>query len=223
MITHTLKEMITCLRDVSDIAWGRYAFKNEMLKDKIPVERRDEMTRDAMICGEQWAQRMIMQTNTTDAQTMLESLGLELAEKDMDMLKMPRQLFAQYIPDKRVEIMTQPISLYSEMYEPEFPEPAQVRSLLIAHEMFHYIEELNKDEIYSRTEKVCLWKIFNFKWESTVRTVGEIAAMSFAKKLTGADYSPYMLDIILLYSYKADLAVRVFQRIMEISKEVDSE
>jgi hypothetical protein len=213
----SLNEMITALRGINDVAWGRYAFKKEMLKNKIPPERQDEMAVKAVLCGEEWAQRMIAQTGASDVETMRETLGLELIENNLDMTSMPQQLFAQFVPDKRVEIMSQPVSIYAGMHEPGFPEPEQVRSLLIAHEMFHYVENQHSKEIYSRTEKILLWKLFEFKWESTVRTIGEIAAMSFAKTLTGADYSPFILDILLLYGYNRDLAENVFCGIMNIN------
>jgi hypothetical protein len=175
------------------------------------------MAANAVLCGEEWAQRMLAQTGASDVETIHEALGLELVENNLDMTGMPRQLFAQFVPETRVEIMSQPVSIYAGMHEPGFPEPEQVRSLLIAHEMFHYVETRHPKEIYSRTEKILLWKLFGFRWESTVRTIGEIAAMSFAKTLTGADYSPFILEVLLLYGYNRDLAENVFRGIMDIN------
>ena len=59
-------EMISALRGVPDAAWGRYAFKSELLKNKIPIERQDEMAARAIDCGEERARRMIAQTGVAD-------------------------------------------------------------------------------------------------------------------------------------------------------------
>jgi len=216
MSTYSLEKIVTCLRDVSDITWGRYAFKSEMLKNKIQTEQTDEMILNAIVCGTGWAQQLRSITDAVSIDSLLKQLGLCLNENDLDMTAMPRQLFAQYIPDKQVEIMTQPINIYSRIYKPPLPEPDLIRSILIAHEMYHHIERLNKSDIYSQTEKICLWNLLGLKWYSTVRTIGEIAAMSFAKSLTNADFNPFMLDVILLYGYNEILAERIFHDIMYI-------
>jgi hypothetical protein len=119
--------------------------------------------------------------------------------------------------------MRQPIELYAALYESEadntrLPAPEQARALLLGHELFHHVEELHRDEIYSRTEKIRLWKLLLIKWDSTVRTIGEIAAMSFAKTLARADYNPFVLDVLLLFGYNKEAAIRVFESILDIAK-----
>ena len=217
-----LGEMLLSLHSVDDVSWGRYAFSSDLLRNRIPLQQQDEMTRKAIDCGEEWALRMIRQTGAADPDSMLKSLDLTLMVNDADMMDSPRQLFAQFVPDKGIEIMSQPIEIYSSMYHKEagsihgplFPPPEQVRELLLAHELFHYVEECHKKEIYSRTETILLWKFFRIKWNSTIRSLSEIAAMSFAKALTRSGYSPFVLDVMLLYGYNKALARSVFKRIM---------
>jgi hypothetical protein len=220
----SLGEMFVSLRDVNDKAWGRYAFSNDLLRERVPLPRQDEMTVKAMACGEEWAQRMIRKTGAINPDSMLEALGLTLTLNDADMTNSKRPLYAQFIPDRCIEIMTQPIAMYSSIYEKEAGSmkppllipPGELRPLLMAHEMFHYVEEGNKKEIYSRTETIRLWKLLFLKLNSTVRAVSEIAAMSFAKTLTCVDYSPFILDPLMLYGYNKEGAEKVFRRIMDM-------
>ena len=221
----SLGGMLRCLRSIDDAAWGRYAFSLDMLRNRVPLSRQDEMTGKAIACGDEWARKMITRTGASDPDSMLKALGLILVENDAPMTS-NRPLFAQFVPDRRVEIMGQPIALYSSLYQKEkegadaslFPTPQEVRALLLAHEIFHFVEECNVKEIYSRTETIRLWEFLFIKWDSTVRAVGEIAAMSFAKVLTGAAYSPFILDVMLLFGYDPKMAESVFQRIMDISR-----
>jgi hypothetical protein len=184
------------------------------------------MTLKAVSSGKEWALRMIAETGAKSPPAMLEALGLSLVENDDDMRGGGRPLYAQFVPERRIEIMTQPISIYSSMFEKFnneanelFPPPAQVRELLLGHELYHYVEECHKNEIYSRTETIQLWKFLWITNNSTIRAISEIAAMSFTKTLNGISYSPFILDVLLFYGYDKKRAENVFKRIMRIAEE----
>lgn len=50
---------------------------------------------------------------------------------------------------------------------------------------------------------------------SGVSVLGEIAAMSFAKTLTGIPYSPYVMDAFLVYGYSPEAASGLYEEMME--------
>jgi hypothetical protein len=75
-----------------------------------------------------------------------------------------------------------------------------IESMLLAHEMFHYFEEDNK-EIYTKTKKIELWKLGPIHYKSQLAALSEIAAMSFARQLLHLDYNPYVFDAIMLYPH----------------------
>ena len=220
----SLSDMLRYLYTVDDITWGRYAFSFDILRNHIPLFRQDEMARKAVACGEEWARRMMAQTGTADPVSMQEALGLVLVENDVPITESARPIFAQFVPERRIEIMSQPLHIYSSFFQKEtgskclslFPPPEQVRTLLLAHEIFHYVEECNSKEIYSQTETIQLWKFLWIRWNSTVRALSEIAAMSFAKTLTSVDYSPFILDIILFHGCNKEMTENAFRRITDI-------
>ncbi len=91
-------------------------------------------------------------------------------------------------------------------------EPERLMDVLLAHELFHGAEEQNADRIYTRTEKVELWRK-PFSNRSTIACLSEMAAMAFAKELLGLSASPYMLDVLLLYAYSREQAWALYDEI----------
>ena len=88
---------------------------------------------------------------------------------------------------------------------------------LLAHELFHAVEERHVKEIYTRTERVELWRK-PFSNKSTISCLSEIAAMAFAGKLLDLKVSPYMLDVLLVYSYDKNAAWGLYDEIMNMTK-----
>ena len=221
METLSLSDMLRGLREVDDMTWGRYAFSRDLLRDRVPASRRDEMIGRAVECGKQWAARIIKDVRTSRPATVGEYLGLSITEVNLPVSEKWAS-FAQFAPDKRIEIASQPLYAYTEIYQiitaegddAALPHPDTVLALLIAHEIFHYVEDRHSDEIYTRTETIRLWKIFCFKNDSTIRALGEIAAMSYAKALTGVDFNPFMLHILLFYGIKAESAESIYKEVM---------
>lgn len=217
-----LQDMISRLSDVDDMSWGRYAFSRDMLRDRVSPARRDELIQKAMACGKEWAARMQTQLAASGPFDMAEALGLK-TEESFQSPSGGRVLFAELLPDNRIVIMRRPLDAYTEFYEKtkdaearRFPPPDQVRELLLAHEIFHHIEDLHRDEIFTRTETVRLWKILCFKNDSTLYAVAEIAAMSFARTLTGAPFNPFLLDVPLFFGCDPEGARAIFSEIMSI-------
>ncbi len=78
--------------------------------------------------------------------------------------------------------MKEPIELAAKngLFEGLFPVE-QIERLILGHEIFHFLEE-QEEGIYTRREKVILWKLFGYKSKSTVRALSEIAACIFQRK-----------------------------------------
>ena len=87
-----------------------------------------------------------------------------------------------------------------------------VEDVLLAHELFHVAEYRKKDTIYTRTEKVELWRK-PFSNRSRMICLGEIGVMEFARRLTGIPYTPYVLDVLLMYGYDKEAATALYEEI----------
>ena len=60
-----------------------------------------------------------------------------------------------------------------------------------------------------------LWQLGPLHNGSPILCLSEIAAMAFAKELTGLEFCPYALDALLLYGYDPAGACMVRDEIME--------
>ena len=125
-------------------------------------------------------------------------------------------LFAQFVQPDEITIFTDCLDK-AETLGGLLPARAKLQSIILAHELFHAVEEANPD-IYTRTEKIELWRK-PFSNKSCIVCLSEIAAMAFAKQLLGLDFNPYALDVLLVYPYDAQAACGLYAEICDLMKE----
>ena len=218
----SLVEMIQNLLQVDDEAWGLYAFSRDILKERIPADKKLEMIRKAMSCGREYAQLMIRECGSSDVHTIAEKLKLKIVYQDA-MMTGKRILFASYTPPDEIGIMTEPVNKATELILKDesvlidYFQKHSIMNTILGHEIFHCVEDQFEQEIYTRTEKILLWNFFGFKNHSTLRALGEIGAMAFTKELNGLKYSPFILDILLYYSYDSVSAEKIYRDVLQMS------
>lgn len=223
----SLIDMIEALRRIDDEAWGAYAFSADLLNNRISEEEKRGMIQKAIQCGENYADRVVRETGESSPIAIARRFGLEIVENDAQM-NGSRKVFAQFTPPKKIEIFKEPLERYERVLARANDEQAaklipvqEMNSLVLGHEIYHYVEECNADTIYSRTEKYTLWHFFGFHYATTVNALGEIAGMAFSRKLSQVDYSPFLLDVLLFFDYNYEQAAAIFQNIMKTSEKWD--
>ncbi len=209
----TIGEMMKRLSQVDDISWGMYAFSRDVLCHKIDDEKKQDMIRKAMECGSQMAEKTAARFGTSEPGEIAEYLGLSITfPKEANVGG--RILFALFTPPNNIQIMREPIEkASSDEAVREFVTEEQMKNLILGHELFHFLEE-EEEGIYTRSEKVTLWKLFGYEHRSTVRALSEIAGMAFTKKLNQFPYSPFTLDILLYYNYNLGEALNIYEEVM---------
>lgn len=203
----TIEQMIENLAKIDDLTWGKYNLEDDILFNKIPKDQFEQMVIDAIDCGKNLAKETIDKYNTSNVSELCELCGVKLDKKTGYKDPAGRLIFALFTPPNKIMVSLEPIE-DSRIYSKMFNEPLnhnltkeKVTNLIIGHELFHYLEEANKKTIYTFNKKIVLWKLFNFKYTSRIRTLSEIAAMSFTKELNKFPYSPFLLDTLLLWKY----------------------
>lgn len=216
-----LVEMIEDLRAVGDGTWGRYAFSRDLLRDRVPDEKKAEMIARSVRCGEEYADRAVRETGQSAPEEIARRLGLNVLPGETPMTA-KRALFAQFTPPDRIEIMREPLERYRDVLaRPEeaeasrLPGAEEVFRLLLGHEIFHFLEDRHEEEIYTRTEKITLWSVLGFRNRSTVGALGEIAGMAFTKRLNHVAYSPFLLDVLLFFGYNPEGARSIYRTVMD--------
>ena len=208
-----LREMAEGLAQVNDLSWGMYAFSRDILRDKISEAEKKRMIELAICCGYEMADKVMSSLGTWDPWELAEKLKLKVEYADRGQIA-DRVLFALFTPPDQIQIMKEPIELAAESGLPEgLLTMDQIKSLILGHEIFHYLEE-EEEGIYTRREKVVLWRLLGYKSESTARALSEIAGMYFSKKINGFLYSPFALDILLYYNYNSNEALKMYREVL---------
>lgn len=214
-----IKEMLKNLINISDEAWGKYGFRREPLKGKFNSEERLNLIRKSNDCGREYARKIRETYGHIDTYKIAKNLGLEVdyPEKKNGGGHI---IFAQFVEPNKVTIFKDSVHkaslLINEQNLSHIFSNINVEELLLAHEIFHFIEE-NEEEIFTRSEKIRLWKLGPIKNDSNIVCLGEIAGMAFTKELLQVTYSPYILDVFLVYLYNPEVAYSLYNEIMSIN------
>lgn len=216
-----IKNMIENLIEISDEDWGKYAFSREPLNGKFDDIARKELINKANDCGREYADNLRGRFGNISPQELALELNLSV-----DYPSKPvgggHVLFAQFVEPNEISIFRDCIEKSSELLRDKGVAAKlgnlNVESVLLSHEIFHYLEEVNKNIIFTRQEKVKLWAPKPFRNESRIVCLGEIAGMAFAKELLKMTFSPYVFDVFLTYAYNPEAASRLYEEIMWITQ-----
>lgn len=199
--------------------WGKYAFAREPLNGKFNDEQRLDLTRQAIACGREYADKIAEKYGMRDPEKLAARLGMKVDFPDMPQ-STDRVLFAEFREPDKIHIYMDGVRKGRALLgEPGVPHALggnlDIAKVLLGHELFHFVEEQNKKEIWTRTYKIELWAPKPLHNRSTVAVLGEIAAMSFSKTLNALPYSPYVMDAFLVYGYSPEVASGLYEEMME--------
>ena len=216
-----IAQMMKDLRALEESVWAEYAFSRDPLKGRFTPEQKKRWDKLANECGREYAKKMQQKYGTRDPHELAKRMGVTVEKPDMPK-DLGRVLFAEFkVPNHVYLYMDAVHKAHATLSRPGMQKvmtsALDVERLLLAHELFHYVEEQYKREIFTKTEKIDLPTIPPFKNRSTVRSLDELAGMAFARELNNLPYSPYLLDVMLMYGYSQDGAIRLYEEIMTMA------
>lgn len=211
--------MLEDLIQIPPVEWYQYVFSREPLNGKLSDAQRRTFMEQSIACGIDYAHKISEKYGSSDPQEIARGMGMIVTYPEYPE-KTDRVLFAEFREPKDIRIYKDALKKARKFQgKPEVAvllgENLDIGKLLLAHELFHSVEEQYKKEIYTRTEKIRLWSIGAFHYTSTLIALGEIAAMSFAQELVGIAYSPYVMDMFLVYGYSPEEASGLYEEMME--------
>ncbi|MBQ7594218.1 MAG: hypothetical protein IJU48_07680 [Synergistaceae bacterium] len=217
----TLDYMLERLVKIPELDWRHYAFSREPLNGKFSPEQRLNWMQKSLECGKIYAEKIIAEFGTDDAETIARGLGLEVYYPQYPE-KTDRVLFAEFVKPNRINIFMDAIYRAERLMKNRKIERVifcgqNLAKVILSHEIFHHIEEKFKHEIFTMTEKIRLWSIGPIHNDSGIFALGEIAAMSFAKELNHLPYSPYVMDVFLVYDYSAEESSGLYEEMMTLA------
>lgn len=214
-----LRKMVQTLSRMTEEEWGIYAFSREPLEGKFGRKEKIEYTKKAAACGREWANKISKEYGTKDPGILAERMGLQV--------KMPslpvgggHVIFAQFVQPDEITIFTKCLDQGEKIQkesECSLLERNTLKNILLAHELFHAVEERHEEEIFTRTEKIELWRK-PFSNRSSIVCLSEIAGMEFARELMNLSVSPYILDVLLVYAFDKEKAWGLYDEICSLTE-----
>lgn len=214
---YIIREMMKELTGLTDLQWGGYAFYHEPLERKFTPEQKENYTRLANKCGEEEAESLLSEYPEKSIEEISRNLGFTVKTPNTP-IGGGHVLFAQYVEPKEITVFMDCIEKAEKLITKEklqgFFPAADLKDVLMAHELFHGIEYRKRKQIFTQTEKIELWRR-PFSNKSKILCLSEMAAMAFAKRMTGISCSPYVLDVLLMYCYNEEAAIALYEEILE--------
>lgn len=216
-----LDRMLRDLAAIPAVEWDRYVFSREPLNGKFNDRQRRDWMERALACGREYAGKVMEEYGGSDPESIAKAMGMRVSYPVYPE-KADRVLFAEYrVPDRICIYMDAVKKAKKYLDKPEIREiltdGLDISRLLLAHELFHRVEEVYKHEIYTKTEKIRLWSLGPVHNDSAILALSEIGAMAFARELTGIPYAPYVMDAFLVYGYSPEEASGLYEEMMELA------
>lgn len=204
------------LLTVDKLAYGRYAFKFELLNDRVKESARDDMILKAISCGEELALRYINK-NELDIFSLIKKYNLNFRISKDTVDAYGRNLLGFFNYPNTITIMDSALkNILLAANECSFPlDEDTIKRIVCSHELFHYLENKNPKEFYTKTAKCVTGHFFKFERKSHPIILSEIGAMAFASKLNNLSFSPYILDYLLLYKIDKKKASDLYEAVTE--------
>ena len=195
-----------------------YAFSREPLNGKFNDEQRKKWTAQAIGCGREYAKKICSSYGVTAPEALAQAMGLEVLYPSFPE-NADRVLFAEFREPGNINIYMDAVKKAEKFLKrPEIKavltDRLDVAGLLLAHELFHFVEEKYKKEIFTKKEKLRLWSLGPLHNDSSIIALSEIAAMAFAQTVTGISWSPYVMDVFLVYGYSPEEASGLYEEMM---------
>ena len=203
-----LDELILKLQTISDEQWCDYQFQRELLVEKVSLSEQQRWGALARECGKTLAETINRKYCTRNIQELCDRFDVAISYGETAW-RNDRLTLATYDETTGICLMTEPIQKFEQEKITALPLE-QVTSLILAHELYHHLETCDPT-LYTQQKTVELWRFFGYRHQSKIRTLSEIAAMSFSEKLNNVGFSPYVLEVAMIWPYDPLLCERLVQ------------
>ncbi len=214
-----LEQMLTELLALPAATWDAYAFYHEPLKGKLQGETGQALLAKAKTCGQTLAQQARQAYPTQSCREILLALGAELICEEQ-----PNDgsytMFACFTEPNTVTLyqknLTDAAEALAAHHCGQLLGDTALSEVLLGHELFHWYE-YHQPALFTNQKVLPLWKLFGYTYTSKVTALGEAAAMAFTQALLALPYSPYLLDVVLLYQSNPQMALAICNNMLSLA------
>lgn len=205
----TIRTNVKKLLELSDRQWGRSSLDQDFMRGKITGDLNEYVNLSILEGKKKAAERK---------ESVSDDLGEIIQATDIEFIVNDREnalnyiIFGMYKEPKTLTVFMDNIEQVQKMIKELGLEDIITRPVLdtiIAHELFHYEEEIDP-EIYTRATKIELWKFLFYKRKSGIRTLSEVGAMAYCKELLGLQYNPDILDYLFSVAFDYEVSEELY-------------
>lgn len=205
-----------------ETVWISYAKSREPLSGRLSLEDYAPHFHAARKCGMDLADQIRREWGDISCQELAEKLGVRV-----ERLPMPdgngMLTFACFYEPDRIELFTDNAEATEKLIREsggiEFLDEVDICDMLLAHELFHALQDRYPD-LYVHRKLVQLWKIGPFIRDSKLLSLEEVAAMGFAQRLLNMRNMPYLYDVLMLLPQATGEAKKLYEKLQCINEEV---
>ena len=129
---------------------------NSLCPEKMTDEKL-ELIKKANLCGREYAKKIREENGSINVYKITKNLGIKV-----DYPQRPNGgghiIFAQFVNPNKVTIFKDSVDKAIDLIDKEKLQElfnnVNIEEILLAHEIFHYIEEHNRDDMFIQTEKI---------------------------------------------------------------------
>lgn len=199
----------------SEEALSQYLLNQDPLIQKIALDRQVPLIKQALAAGRALAKRANI---TADINEVMQTLQVEtlpippknqsyyqLAEFQLPhtiricrgMLEETEEMIRQH---DSLTFLTKQVSLYD---------------IILTHELYHFYEQ--RDQLWT-SQKQLQYRVAFLQKNVRVHALSEIAAMGFVKELYKIDYSPIILNSLIISVFNQELGCEILNELKKYHK-----
>lgn len=212
-----LRPLAEELCGLTDEDWALYNFAGDPLSGKLTQEQKLDYAEKAAACGRELAEKLARDQGPLSPEERIAALGGRLV-RPPEGPGGPLPLFASFTEPDLITLYAGNAGRTDDLRREEGLEdllgPVPTEEVLLAHELFHLLE-YRDPKLYTRQKHILLWKLGRWENRSSIFCLSEMAAMTFARALTGLACSAYVLDVVMLYVNNPQLALEKQRAILD--------
>ncbi|WP_298843568.1 hypothetical protein [Clostridium sp.] len=212
-----IKNMINELLKFDENKWEKYIYAREPLKNKLSQKQKSEYKSGAENCGHDIANEIIVKYGLLTPREYAQKLEVKVIDA-IDQESTERVMFMKFERPSTITVFNKVVDKANEIIKSEgleeLLENINVYDMIIAHDLFHNFE-CNR-EIYTNQVKIKQWSLGPYKHMSRLSCLSETGAMAFVKELLNIEYSPFIFDVVFLYTVNKIRARELFEAICKL-------
>lgn len=186
----------------SEEALSHYLLNQDPLIQKIAFDKRGPLIQQALATGRALAKRMTITADLNEVLSIIQIETLPIPQKNQRYYQLAEFQLPHTIRICRGMLEETETIIRQHDALAFLTKQAGLYDIILAHELYHFYEQ--RDQLWT-TQKQLQYRIAFLQKNVRVHALSEIAAMSFVKELYKMNYSPIILNPLIISIFNQEL------------------